>query len=63
MSGNEVQKLQSILISLGFLEDSADGQFGPRTRTAVQEFQRQHDLEADGVVDADTFAAIVKDFE
>lgn len=35
-----------------------DGVFGPRTKAAVQEFQRRSGLVADGVVDASTWAAL-----
>jgi hypothetical protein len=36
-----------------------DGYFGPRTRQAVGEFQQQHDLTADGKVEAATWARLV----
>jgi hypothetical protein len=37
---------------------SPDGAFGPRTRDAVMQFQRQRQLSADGVVGADTWPRI-----
>lgn len=37
---------------------SADGIFGPKTRSAVQQFQRAHGLEPDGVVGPNTWGAI-----
>lgn len=38
---------------------SIDGKFGPDTRAAVIAWQRAHGLEADGIVGADTWAALL----
>src|SRR4051794_5593622 len=38
---------------------TTDGQFGPRSRAAVQAFQRGHGLPGDGVVGPRTEAALV----
>ncbi|MBQ6594560.1 MAG: murein L,D-transpeptidase [Clostridia bacterium] len=48
-SGAEAQRLQQRLIDLGFLEDTADGHFGDRTKVAVeelQEFVREQEMAA-----------------
>jgi len=37
----------------------ADGDFGPQTEAAVKAFQRRNDLEADGVIGPDTWAALL----
>ncbi len=47
--GPEVKELQEKLIALGY-DLKADGDFGPKTLAAVKAFQKQHDLEDDGVV-------------
>ena len=43
-----VRAMQTRLISLGYLQGSADGSFGAATEEAVKLFQRQHGLTADG---------------
>ena len=52
--GEAVWQLQERLQALGYLTGSVDGQFGPATKEAVQLFQRQHGLTADGIVGEDT---------
>lgn len=56
--GAEVAALQNQLISLGFLSGDADGDFGPRTAQALRDAQRRLLLNASGVVDAATAAAL-----
>jgi hypothetical protein len=36
----------------------ADGKYGPQTRSAIERYQRQHQLKVDGVVGAQTLAAL-----
>jgi peptidoglycan hydrolase-like protein with peptidoglycan-binding domain len=48
----------AVAAAQGALGVSADGEFGPLTRTAVLEFQRAHGLEADGIVGPVTSAAL-----
>lgn len=52
MSGEAVRFVQRRL------NIPADGDFGPRTRNAVEAFQRGHDLRPDGVVGHRTLAAL-----
>ena len=47
--GDEVEALQQRLITLGYLEGSADGAFGNMTQTAVEAFQRANGLTVTGV--------------
>ena len=55
--GGAVRRLQTWMQDLGWpLED--DGEFGPLTEAAVQEFQRQQGLGADGIVGQKTWAAL-----
>ena len=47
--GDEVQKLQQALISLGYLKGTADGVFGNKTENAVRAFQKAKKLNVDGL--------------
>lgn len=60
--GEAVKTLQQNLIKLGYDcgPDGADGQFGYNTLKAVTKFQKEHNLEVDGVVGPLTQAAIQK---
>ena len=49
-SGDRVTQLQKRLRALGFLDDSADGKFGPRTETGVKRFQSAAGVKKTGVV-------------
>jgi len=48
--GSAVVTLQESLNALGFNSGTADGAFGPRTKAAVQAFQRDQGITADGIV-------------
>jgi peptidoglycan hydrolase-like protein with peptidoglycan-binding domain len=57
--GNTVKGLQQALLDAGInVRGGADGIFGPATANAVKEFQSSQGLEATGVVDAKTAAAL-----
>lgn len=60
--GNGVKLLQEALIRLGYDcgKWGADGDFGDATEQAVMDFQRDHNLEADGVYGPKTHAAMEK---
>lgn len=55
---NNVKTLQSRLRELGYYSGSIDGKFGPRTKTAVINFQRARQLSADGMVGPGTKAEL-----
>jgi len=62
-SGESVRALQSQLNELGITDSHgralvSDGSFGPSTRTAVENFQRTHGLQTDGVAGTDTRDAL-----
>ena len=50
----EVKKLQTALIQLGYLGGTPDGIYGTHTELAVKKFQKQNGLKADGVAGAAT---------
>lgn len=52
--GEEVQRLQERLISLGYAPGTADGVFGEKTRSALEDFQRTAGLEVTGIADQQT---------
>lgn len=57
-AGEGVRTLQQRLRELGFLEGEADGQFGKATKAAVVLFQKQHGLDADGIVGEKTWTTL-----
>jgi peptidoglycan hydrolase-like protein with peptidoglycan-binding domain len=56
--GDNVADLQACLRKLGYANSAVDGIFGPRTRQAVIDFQRDQGLPRDGVVGAATRRAL-----
>ncbi len=58
----EIRKLQSKLQALNYDVGPIDGIFGTKTKTAVQTFQRDKNLVADGIVGPQTLAALDKAF-
>lgn len=57
-TGAQVKLLQKALKSLGFYSGTVDGDFGPGTQSAVEQFQSAHSLSPDGVVGKKTLAAL-----
>jgi hypothetical protein len=57
-TGDQVKILQRALTALGFSPGKADGNYGPSTQSAVEQFQAAHKLTADGVVGQQTLAAL-----
>ena len=60
--GSDVKKAQQLLIAKGYScgAAGADGDFGAGTYNAVKKFQAANGLEADGIVGAKTWAALLK---
>jgi len=58
--GAEVQRLQTVLVRLQYLSTRADGDFGPKTKAALQAFQGDWRLTPDGVYGPGTRAALLK---
>ncbi|WP_088554756.1 PGRP and LysM peptidoglycan-binding domain-containing protein [Calderihabitans maritimus] len=59
--GPAVRVLQLLLTRAGFDPGPIDGIFGPRTEAAVKAFQRQKGLPVTGVVDTNTWIALIRD--
>lgn len=57
-TGEQVKALQAALTALGFSPGKADGDYGPTTQAEVEKFQQSKGLAADGVVGAQTLAAL-----
>ena len=60
MSGTDVAVLQAILTARGCYTGPLDGLFGDALDAAVRKFQREHDLDPDGVVGPLTWAELLK---
>ncbi len=66
-SGNTVKNAQTLLIRHGYFcggrviagRENPDGDFGSATEKAVRSFQHQRKLEADGVIGAETWTALL----
>lgn len=65
--GSAVMNAQILLIAKGYYcggrivsgRESADGEFGPTTERSVKNFQRSKNLNADGVIGAATWKALL----
>ncbi len=49
MSGIEVKKLQETLAAKGYIIDNINGAYGAKTRDAVKQFQKENNIQADGI--------------
>ncbi len=54
----DVKSLQKVLISLGWLTGSADGDYGPKTVSAVKAYQDAAGLPVTGKCDYDTYLSL-----
>ena len=59
--GDQVAALQEALTLLGYKPGKADGAYGPQTRKAIIAFQKDHNLEPDGIVGPKTAKLINKE--
>ncbi|MFJ1589007.1 peptidoglycan-binding protein [Kitasatospora albolonga] len=58
-SGPQVKAVQLLLNAQGYAAGTADGIFGPSTKSATQAFQRARSLTADGAVGPKTWTALL----
>jgi peptidoglycan hydrolase-like protein with peptidoglycan-binding domain len=56
--GPAVKALQEILIEKGFFVGVADGKFGVKTQTAVEDMQKANGLKVDGIMGAQSFSTL-----
>ena len=56
--GNAVKKVQQRLKKLGYYTGTADGDYGPGTKTAVKNFQKRNGLTANGKVNKKTLTKL-----
>lgn len=56
--GKEVSDIQSVLKNKGYYSGNVDGIFGSATKSAVEQFQRDNGLQADGIAGKNTLAAL-----
>jgi len=55
-----VKEIQSALKNAGFYSGALDGKIGPRSKKAIEEFQKTNSLTVDGKVGPKTWAALSK---
>jgi peptidoglycan hydrolase-like protein with peptidoglycan-binding domain len=60
-TGDDVQFVQRVLNVYNYGPLAEDGIFGYDTEAAVQNYQSDRGLEADGIVGSDTWARIIHD--
>ncbi len=53
-------EIQTALTNAGYYSGKVDGKIGPKTKKAVEEFQKANGLQADGKVGPKTWAALSK---
>ena len=58
VSGVTATDVQNALLKTGIDPGPVDGRVGKKTKTAIKEFQRRHNLTADGIVGERTWALL-----
>lgn len=53
-----VQDVQTALKAAGYYEGAVDGKVGKKTKSGIEQFQREHNLKADGIVGKKTWAEL-----
>lgn len=57
--GDEVQNMQAMLVEMGYLAGTPDGDFGGKTEAAVIAYQEAMGIEATGIADEETLRLIL----
>jgi peptidoglycan hydrolase-like protein with peptidoglycan-binding domain len=58
-----IKDIQLALKNSGFYKGALDGKFGPRTKVAIKDFQRENNLKVDGVAGKKTWQILSRYFE
>lgn len=56
--GDAVKQLQNALITSGYLDGMADGDFGPKTKKAVKAFQTANGIHVDGIAGKEVLSVL-----
>jgi peptidoglycan hydrolase-like protein with peptidoglycan-binding domain len=54
------KQIQKALKNAGYYDGNVDGKMGPKTKTAIKEFQKSVGLKADGVAGRNTKEKLLK---
>ena len=57
-NGPAVTKLQTRLTELGYMNSAVDGDYGSKTKTAVEKFQQKAGIKVTGIADVATQEAL-----
>lgn len=60
-TGDTVKSLQEVLINKGYLSGNADGIYGPKTQSAVKEYQEANGLNSSGIADETTLELLLSE--
>ncbi|MBQ9030176.1 MAG: peptidoglycan-binding protein [Parasporobacterium sp.] len=55
--------MQTALIEQGYLDDVADGSYGPKTKAAVKEFREKNGLSAEELMDEEMLSLLIQDYD
>ena len=58
VAGVSIKDVQKALVRAGYDPGPADGEWGKKTRSAIQKFQRRKNLKADGIVGEKTWSLL-----
>lgn len=62
LTNEQIEDIQTALIDLGLAPGKSDGKLGPKTRSAMQQFQKEFGIPETSTLDAQTQAAILNEF-
>lgn len=63
LSKELITAVQEALIAQKFLDDVADGSFGPKTQAAVVQFREKNELSSEAILDDELMALLMTDYD